>query len=223
MPARASLPSMSTVEKATRRDIIVIFGGIAIAMASYFFFNRLQPRSEPLLMNTWVDENLPLVPVFVVPYLSFHWLAMIVVPVLSLRVGGRRAFLTNGWAIIVSQAVLDVAYFFFQTEVPRKPVSGDDPFTWLLVNVVYGNDRPLNGFPSNHVTWTVVSIIALWRIRHRIPRTARVLIPWFLLIIPATVFLQQHYVIDIYGGLLVAFAVYWGCMFRIEKPDLALR
>lgn len=214
---------MATTAPASRREIALIFGGIAAAMASYFFFNRLDPLSEPLVMKTWVDEHLPLVPAFVVPYLSFHVLAMIVVPVLSLRAAGRKAFLTNGLAIISSQLILDVAYFCFQTEVPREPVSVSDPFTWLLVNVVYGNDRPLNGFPSNHVTWSVISIIALWRIRHLVPRTARVLIPWFALIVPATVLLQQHFVIDIYGGILVAFTAYWACVMKIEKPNLALR
>lgn len=213
---------MAQERRASATDITLVFTGIAAAMASYFFFNRLTPLSEPLLMNTWVDEHMPIVPVFVVPYLSFHVLAMIVVPVLSLRAGGRKAFLTNGLAIIIGQLILDIAYLCFQTEVPRVPVNGDDPFTWLLVNVVYGNDRPLNGFPSNHVTWSVISIIALWRLRTRIPRTARVLIPWFLLIVPATVLLRQHYVIDIYGGLLVAFTAYWLCMFRIERPHLAL-
>ena len=199
-----------------------MFAGIAAAMASYFFFNRMAPLSEPLHMNTWVDEHIPIVPVFVVPYLSFHVLAMVVVPLLSLRAGGREAFLTNGVAIISSQLILDLAYLCFQTEVPRVPVEGTDPFTWMLVNLVYGNDRPLNGFPSNHVTWSVVSIIALWRLRSRIPRTARVLIPWFALIVPATVLLRQHFVIDIYGGILVAFTAYWACMFRIERPQLAL-
>lgn len=213
---------MTQERRASTTEITLVFAGIAAAMGSYFFFNRLTPLSEPLHMNTWVDEHMPIVPVFVVPYLSFHVLAMVVVPLLSLRAGGRKAFLTNGLAIIVGQLMLDVAYLCFQTEVPRVPVKGDDPFTWLLVNVVYGNDRPLNGFPSNHVTWSVISIIALWRLRTRIPRTARVLIPWFTLIVPATVLLRQHYVIDIYGGLLAAFTAYWLCMFRIEHPNLAL-
>jgi membrane-associated phospholipid phosphatase len=213
---------MTEQRRASKFEIVMVFAGIAAAMASYFLFNRLTPLSEPLHMNTWVDQHLPIVPVFVVPYLSFHVLAMVVVPVLSLKAGGRQAFLTNGLAIIIGQLILDVAYLCFQTEVPRVPVKGNDPFTWLLVHVVYGNDRPLNGFPSNHVTWSVISIIALWRLRTRIPRTSRILGIWFLLIIPATVLLRQHYVIDIYGGILAAFTAYWLCMFRIERPNLEL-
>jgi membrane-associated phospholipid phosphatase len=85
-----------------------------------------------------------------------------VVPYLSLKFGGYKAFLVNAIAIIAGQMCLDIAYFFFQTQVPRTPVTGHSPFDWVLANVVYGNDQPLNGFPSNHVTWSVVSMIALW-------------------------------------------------------------
>ncbi|CAB5074047.1 unannotated protein [freshwater metagenome] len=43
---------------------------------------------------------------------------------------------------------------------------------------------------------------------------------WFTLILPATVFLHQHFLIDIYGGIFVAFTCYWSAMFAIEKPLL---
>jgi membrane-associated phospholipid phosphatase len=209
--------------KASRLEITLVFLGIAAAMGSYELFNKMKPLGEPLVMNGWLDDKLPIIPVFVVPYLSFHPLVMIVVPLLSLRFGGRKAFLVNGLAIIIGQAALDVAYFFFQTKVPRAPITTTDPFSWVLTNVVYGNDEPLNGFPSNHVTWTVVSMIALWRLRVALPRTSRWLNAWFLLILPATVLLRQHFVIDIYGGIFVAFTAYWTCMFVIEMPDLSLR
>jgi membrane-associated phospholipid phosphatase len=174
-------------------------------------------------MRGWLDARIPVVSIFVIPYLSFHILAAVVVPLLSLKIGGFKAFLVNGIAIIVGQLFLDVAYAFFQTQVPRTQVTGNSPFDWILVHVVYGNDQPLNGFPSNHVTWSVVSIISLWRLRSLAPRTTWILIAWFSLILPATVFLHQHFLIDIYGGIFVAFTAYWAIMFLIEKPNLQLR
>ena len=171
-------------------------------------------------MRGWLDVKIPLVPIFVFPYLSFHVLAAFVVPYISYRVAGIKAFLVNGISIIVSQLILDIAYAFFQTEVPRPKISDDSTLNWILVHVIWGNDRPLNGFPSNHVTWSVISIIALWRLRARAKKTSYTLIAWFLLIIPATVFLAQHFLIDIYGGIFVAFSAYWACAFIIEKPAL---
>lgn len=213
---------MKILTRKEKLSVYLVFVGIVLAFVTYEIFNKATYSYEPLIMKGWLDAKIPVVSIFVVPYLSFHILAALVVPLLSLKIGGYRAFLVNGVAIIVGQLCLDVAYAFFQTQVPRTPVPGNSPFDWVLVNVVYGNDQPLNGFPSNHVTWSVISIIALWRLRNRAPRTSWILMAWFLLILPATVFLHQHYLVDIYGGIFVAFTAYWSVMFIVEKPRLTL-
>ena len=206
--------------KQQKFGVCAVFAGIILAFLSYEIFNKATYSYPPLIMKGWLDEKIPIIPVFVIPYLSFHILAALVVPLISLHVGGYKPFLVNGLAIIFSQLCLDLAYAFFQTEVPRTAVLGNSPLEWILKNVIYGNDRPLNGFPSNHVTWSVISMIALFRLRRKTPKMSWSLMSWFFLIIPATVFLQQHFIIDIYGGIFVAFTVYWSCMFMIEKPNL---
>ena len=200
---------MSHLTRRQKTAVPLVFLGIIFAFITYEVFNKASYSYEPLIMKGWLDAKIPVVSIFVVPYLSFHVLAALVVPLLSLRIGSFKAFLVNGISIIAGQICLDVAYAFFQTQVPRTPV-------------VYGNDQPLNGFPSNHVTWSVISIIALWRLRDKAPKTSWLLMSWFVLILPATVFLHQHYLIDIYGGIFVAFTVYWSCMFIIEKPQLKI-
>ena len=213
---------MSHLTRKQKTAVPLVFLGIIFAFITYEVFNKASYSYEPLIMKGWLDAKIPVVSIFVVPYLSFHVLAALVVPLLSLRIGSFKAFLVNGISIIAGQICLDVAYAFFQTQVPRTPVPGNSVFDWILVNVVYGNDQPLNGFPSNHVTWSVISIIALWRLRDKAPKTSWLLMSWFVLILPATVFLHQHYLIDIYGGIFVAFTVYWSCMFIIEKPQLKI-
>ena len=214
---------MSQLSKSQKFQVMLIFLGIIAAFVSYEIFNKATYSYEPLIMKGWLDQKIPVISIFVIPYLSFHILAALVVPLLSLRVGGFKAFVVNGVAIIIGQLCLDVAYAFFQTQVPRTPVTGKSPFDWILVNVVYGNDQPLNGFPSNHVTWSVISIIALWRLRIFIPRTSWSLMGWFSLILPATVFLHQHFLIDIYGGIFVGFSAYWATMFIVQKPKLNIK
>ena len=213
---------MAKLSGKEKRNVYLVFLGIILAFISYEIFNKATYSYQPLIMKGWLDEKIPVISIFVIPYLSFHLLAALVVPLLSLKIGNYKAFLVNGIAIIAGQICLDVAYFFFQTQVPRTPVPGNSPFDWVLVHLVYGNDQPLNGFPSNHVTWSVISIIALWRLRSRSPKTSWILITWFLLILPATVFVHQHYLIDIYGGIFVAFSTYWSCVFLIEKPKIGL-
>ena len=55
-----------------------------------------------------------------------------------MKFGGRKAFLVNGLAIIIGQFILDIAYWLFQTEVPRPEIAKNNFFDWLLTNVIYG-------------------------------------------------------------------------------------
>ncbi len=176
---------------------------------------------QSFVLKSWLDAEVPFVPLLAVPYLSFLLLVPIVIPLLNLRVSFKR-FLTVALALIISQLVLDVAYLLFQTNVIRDVGAGDG-IGGSLVREVWGNDQPFNGFPSGHVTWTTIGICSLMRLRYRMPKTAWIMSAWLLLIYPATVMLRQHYLIDVYAGLFVGFAIYWAVMFAVERPRLVAR
>lgn len=182
--------------------------------------------THTFVLKSWVDTAMPFVPLLAIPYLSFLLLAPIVGPLLSLSVSFKR-FMTEALALIVSQLVLDVGYILFQTEVLRdtaaQNVVAEGGFGATLVNLVWGKDAPFNGYPSGHVTWTTITIIALFRLRKFYPKTAWIIMAWMCLIFPATVMLRQHYLMDVYAGLFVGFACYWACMFIIERPKLVPR
>lgn len=185
-----------------------------------------QPATGPdayqsFVLKSWLDEKVPFVPLLAVPYLSFLVLVPIVIPLLNLRVSFKR-FLTVALALIASQLLLDLAYILFQTEVIRDVEAGGGVGGYL-VEKVWGNDKPFNGFPSGHCTWTTIGICSLMRLRHAMPKTAWIMSAWLALIYPATVMLRQHYLIDLYTGIFVGFAVYWAVMFVVERPRLVAR
>lgn len=221
--------------------------GIFLAFTTYELFNTIPPEwrwpafyafnpdtgdlvqpltgEEPyqtFIFKSWLDEKIPFVPLLALPYISFLVIVPVVIPLLNLGLSSFRRFLTMGFALIVSQLVLDVAYFLFQTNVLRDVEAGSG-FTGFLVETVWGKDMPFNGYPSGHCTWTTIAIIALFRLRHVIPKTAWILMGWLALVYPATVMLRQHYLMDVYAGIFVGFAVYWACMFIIERPRLVPR
>jgi membrane-associated phospholipid phosphatase len=177
---------------------------------------------QTFVLKSWLDAKIPFVPLLAVPYLSFLLIVPIAIPLLNLGAGSYRRFLTIGVALIVSQLVLNLAFILFQTYVLRDVQAGAGLGGWL-VNLVWGHDQPFNAFPSGHVTWTTIGIISLWRLRHRFPKTAWILMAWLCLVYPATVSLRQHYLIDVYAGIFVGFACYWACMFAVERPLLLPR
>ena len=206
-PPIARWPSFYATDPATRQLLQPIIGAGAF---------------QTFVLKGWLDASIPFVPVMVIPYLSYLLLVPIVVPLLNLRSGSLRRFLTIGLALIVSQLVLDLAYLLFQTEVIRDVPTGGG-LLGSLVNAVWNGDRPFSAFPSGHCAWTTIAIISLFRLRARYPRLAWGLIAWLALVFPATVMLRQHYLIDVYAGILVGFSCYWACMFLVERPMLVPR
>ena len=77
-----------------------IYFGIILAFLSYEVFNKIDPTYPPLVMRGWLDAKIPIVSIFVVPYLSFHLLAAFIVPYLSLKFGSYKAFLVNGFECV---------------------------------------------------------------------------------------------------------------------------
>ncbi len=227
--------------------VIAIYIGIVLAFGTYVLFNHapapdrwaafyawdpatgglLQPVSgsgayQTLVLKTWVDEHVPFVPMLSLPYITYLVIVPFLVPALNLVARSYRRFVTVGLALIVSQLLLDVSYWLFQTNVPRTATLPDGFWGWT-VGMVWGHDQPFNGYPSAHCTWAMIGILAMWRLRRRFPKTSWILMVWLALVFPATVMLQQHYLMDVYAGIFVGFAVYWAVMFAVERPSLVPR
>lgn len=237
----------ATIEIMTPRRwilTVIIFIGIAGMFGTYLLLNfapspdrwpgvfawnpatgaLVSPQSGPdatqtFVLKSWADEFVPFVPIMALPYLSYLLLVPALTPILNLLSGSFKRFLTVGLALIVAQVFLDLSFWLFQTTVIRS-ASVPDGVWGTLVTLVWGNDQPFNGYPSGHCAWTTIAIISLFRLRHRFPKTAWILMPWLALIYPATVMLQQHYLMDVYAGVFVGFAVYWAVMFIVERPRL---
>jgi len=181
-------------------------------------------ETHTFVLRSWLDAKLPYVPQLSPVYSTFMIMCPLM-PILNLWVGSFRRLVTVGVSCIVSLLICDVSFFFFQTEVLRDQAAQDvakgGSFIDNFAGAVWGNDAPFNGFPSGHITWTVIFLISLWRLRHAIPKTAWIIMIWISLVIPATVMLRQHYLMDVYAGIFLGFATYWAVMFVVERPKLA--
>ena len=59
---------------------------------------------------------------------------------------------------------------------------------------------PVAAFPSLHAAYPALGALALWQVSRR---TALVMVPWCLAVWFSVVFLGQHYVIDVTGGVVL--------------------
>lgn len=174
--------------------------GLGIAdYAASLGYDYLNHGPYRLFLRTPIDQALPVVPVFAVPYVSLEpFIYGSLVVFLLFR---ARLFQSAVSSMIVTFLVSYVFFAFLQTYVDRPVLTANDAFT-QMIRGVYASDHPYNDFPSLHVSTSTIIAIHWWRFSKR----SWPLIVWAALIAASTVMVKQHYVPDIAGGLVLAFA-----------------
>jgi membrane-associated phospholipid phosphatase len=165
--------------------------GIAVTTLLYFPMNHA--FADQHVLTTGLDADLPLVPVFAVPYLLFlplFWATVLYSLVTD------RGFTQLALAIIVAYLVSDVVYLVFHTYMPR-PADVSGAFSGL-VDYVYSHDHPYNDFPSEHASSATILAAFAWRYTKRWGVVALV---FAVLVVLATVFIRQHSLAGALGGV----------------------
>jgi membrane-associated phospholipid phosphatase len=80
------------------------------------------------------------------------------------------------------------------------------------------NPNPVAAFPSLHAAFPFLGFLALLRVY---PRGAWIAFAWCLMVWFSVVFLGEHYVIDVMGGILLA-ALSWLVMMRVAVPRIGV-
>jgi membrane-associated phospholipid phosphatase len=76
---------------------------------------------------------------------------------------------------------------------------------------------PVAAFPSLHAAYPTLGALALWQVSRR---TALFMVPWCLAVWFSVIFLGQHYLIDVTGGIILAAAT-WAIMMFVVVPRVA--
>ncbi len=193
-------------QRATRKNLAWGVACIALAILSYEILNHVG-RGTLIDLSTDFDRAMPLVPVFVVPYLSFIPLVFVVLPVLALR--SSLVFRAYCLALFIAQMIMNVLYLLVPATVVRPTLESTDAFSVLLRDLVWKLDEPLNTFPSNHVTFSVIAILALASLKLGkwwvLPLQV-----WLGLVCISTLLVYQHVVLDLISGVAIGMAVFWG-------------
>lgn len=187
-----------------RRDIIHFGYLVAIPglKAIYLLTNRLPVGAVATNVLTHLDSYIPVLPIFIVPYLLFY--PFVFGGLLYLFIHNRESYLQTILSYSLGLAVAYLTYVAFPTTVPRLPVNGPDVFSAML-RFIYSIDQPYNCLPSIHVLGTILVMAGIWQAeRNRY---------WWvqlmgISIILSTMFTRQHGILDVLGGLVVGFVVF---------------
>ncbi|MBC7414697.1 MAG: serine/threonine protein phosphatase [Herminiimonas sp.] len=168
-----------------------------------------QPHVGSIVFD-WEQAVFPFVPMLTLPYMSidlFYGLSL-------LLVRSRQELDTHAKRLLLATIVSVACFFLYplQFKYARPQVDG---FNGFLLGILTGFDKPFNQAPSLHISL----LILLWvhyakRCRGMVMACIHV---WFFLIGVSVLLTWQHHFIDVIGGMVVGFGVWYGV------PDAAVR
>jgi len=144
-----------------------------------------------------LDAKIPLIKEFLLIYhISYPFMYFNLFLFLILY---KDVFLKGALAIALGNVLAFFTFSLYQTEVPRPDVLGNDLFSRML-RITYENDMPYNGFPSLHILTTTITLIAILSSKcnkgYKVFSTVLC-----VLIFLSTLFVKQHTLLDVVGGM----------------------
>ncbi len=173
----------------------------------YFCAKFIHMPYGPFNFETMLDRQVPLVPWFIYIYVGSYifWLVSFFIA----ASGDRNHFYLLVASVAVTFFICFLFYVFLPTTIVRPQISADN-FTLRLVDLIYQADTPaLNLFPSMHCLASWLCFIVVRRMKN-IPfwvKTAVCICA--LAVFASTQLVKQHYMADIFGGVLLAELGVW--------------
>ena len=101
---------------------------------------------------------------------------------------------------------------YFNTHTNCLPTPGytDGIFYQLVEDAKNAGERPTAAFPSSHVGVSTICMLLVWHVGNR--KMLYVMLPFYIFLCLATVYIQAHYLIDAIAGLISAVVIYFVLM-----------
>lgn len=202
---------------------ILLSVGFLLFFELYYPLNAFTASRETFKPLTALDAAAPFIPAFVFAYVSIYYISVVPAFLFKSRWVLRRAIVAYTTMSVVSFTI----FLVFPVEMILRPdlVEGEGFATWLLA-MIYAVDYPYNCCPSLHVGLAMMGAFTIGCVDKRFGQVASVIA---LFVCASTMFIKQHYIIDVIVGYIVAYGSFWYWLGRhrkvldaVEELDLRL-
>lgn len=150
-----------------------------------------------------LDDLIPFVPVFAIPYFSAYVLGN--GAFLFLRDDPRFGRILLGYLVIY--LVSNLSYLLLPTRVERREELAASSVSTSILGGFQRVSKPFNNFPSMHVSYCLFSALIVFT--YAGGGWTALLLAWAGLVALATLFTKQHHLLDVSAGALLASAAFW--------------
>ena len=131
-----------------------------------------------------------------------YYLIYIFVPV----AGRHFYFPAIGMDNVVTENFLSIGDYFNHNAILLPGPDTHQGFFYSLVEASQEvGERPTAAFPSSHVGISTICMIMAWRVNRKL---SYLMAPFYVLLCCATVYIQAHYLIDVFAGWISAVCIY---------------
>ena len=161
------------------------------------------------IINGSIDDMIPFCEIFVIPY--FLWFVYIAAScVFMLLKANNQEFISFALSLIIGMSVCMIICMIYPNGLTLRPESTSDTILGKMVASLYKTDTPTNVFPSIHVYNSIAVHVALVKCtalkNHKPVKNASLIL--CILICMSTVFLKQHSLYDVAGGIILIGVIY---------------
>lgn len=178
-----------------------------------------------------LDDYIPFMEIFILPY--FIWFIFIFVTVAYFFLTSRHDFFKLCAFLFIGMTICLIIYTVWPNghylRVDLDSLGRKNLFIDML-SMIYKVDTATNVFPSIHVYNSIGAMIAIHKSErlHKIKWLQWITLVLTILICLSTVFLKQHSVLDIFGGIILSIIMYaivylptWGKEAKEAKQELS--
>lgn len=199
--SRLSLPTFITQKNKVLAGVILS----VISVALYLLSNHYPIFKPRMLPMTWIDERVPFVPQTIFIYLSEYFLFGFVY-FFAKDMKNLNKYI---YSFLFLQTFSVIVFLLFPTTYPRDrfPLTPDlDAWTVYFFSGLRSADSPNSCMPSLHVSSCYLSaFVYLDEQREKFP----IFFLWATAVGVSTLTTKQHYIADVFAGLVTAIFFYW--------------
>ena len=186
-----------------------------LLIGGLYFVTQLFPLTYHIV-HLPVDDAIPFVPAFVVPYMI--WYLYVPLPLVYMFFTDQDLLRRQALALFPGMAASLLFFLLYPTRIDFRPAAQGAGVFRALCRLIYRFDRPVNVLPSLHCYEALSVHLSTFRSRfgekHPALRAASAVLVLFICL--STVFIKQHSVVDLVAGCALAIASY-ALMKIIEK------
>lgn len=175
--------------------LIALLVLVFASMTLYFPLNRGRAK---YFFESPLDRYVPFIPQFIIPYLALVPFIVTGLVAALFTPAASELYL----ALIIGVLSGSFTRYFVHSGIHQPEIRKRDLYN-RLVHWLYVNDDRAHTFPSSHV---LISITMSYYLAVAFPQLLVLICLVGILIAGSTVFVKQHYLVDVLGGLAFATA-----------------